>query len=215
MRNRPFWIMGAGRFGRLAWERLLNKQPGADISVVDRLGGPVPSGIEMVTADAVDFLRDNLDARTGAWIIPAVPVHLAYEWLAGKLVRECRFNPLDVPPGLMSQLPNLCRGHDGQVYISNADFRCPDDCLEPGATCPHTRKPRPRVLHTFLADLTIEKFSPVVIRSLQLAPGVGGFRAATLWTLYQEMRSRKGHFLFSTACKCHAVMNAFALARKR
>jgi hypothetical protein len=95
--------------------------------------------------------------------------------------------------------------------MSNADFRCPHDCPEPGAICPSTGQPRPRVMHAYLSALAFEGYTAMVIRSLQLAPGVGGFKAATLWDCWRTLHNRRGRFLFSTACKCHGVMNAFTL----
>lgn len=206
-----YWIIGAGRFGRLACQRLLSKHPAADILVVDRQKAPIPSGVSFVVEEAVSFLRNHLTPQTDAWIIPAVPIHLAYEWLAGQLERARGFYPHAVPDKLLPELPNPFRGPEGQVYLSNADFRCPDDCAEPSKTCPFTRKPRPQVMHTYLSRLVFEGYSSVVVRSFQLAPGVGGYRTATLRELNKTLLERDGLFLFSTACKCHAVMNAFTL----
>jgi hypothetical protein len=208
-----YWIIGAGRFGRLACQRLLSKHPAADILVVDRQKAPIPSGVSFVVEEAVSFLRNHLTPQTDAWIIPAVPIHLAYEWLTQQLRGARRFDPHPVPDKLLPNLPNASRGPDGQVYLSNADFRCPDDCAEPSKTCPFTRRPRPQVMHAYLSRLVFEGYSSVVVRSFQLAPGLGGFKAATLWELAQALPERDGRFLLSTACKCHAVMNAFTFNR--
>ncbi len=207
-----YWIIGSGRFGRLACERLLSRQSAADILVVDRRKVSLPAGVELAVGEAVDFLKKNLTVHANAWIIPAVPLHLAYEWLAGQLAGKRNFDPHPVPDKLLSLLPNPLRGADGQIYLSNADFRCPDNCPEPSKICTHTQKPRPQVMHTYLSRLVCGPYASIVVRSHQLAPGVGGFQAATLRKLYLNLLNRDGHFLFSTACKCHAVMHAFALA---
>jgi hypothetical protein len=211
MTTPAYWIIGAGRFGRRACERLRRINPAASIQVVDHREVAAPEGAVPVRSDALEFLETHLESRTEAWIIPAVPIHLAYEWLARQLAGEKGFHPQAVPAGLMPALPNPCRGAEGQVYVSNADFSCPHDCPEPKTICPSTGEPRPRVMHTFLSELAFEDYTALVIRSRQLAPGVGGFQAATLWDCYRRLRTRRGRFLFSTACKCHGVVDAFTL----
>ncbi len=212
MRQPSYWILGCGRFGRLACERLKAARPGAPIVVVDRRKIGMPEGVETVTADAVEFLDDRMQPNSGAWIVPALPMHLAYTWVAGRLRGERRFKPQTVPAGLVPLLPNPCVGPEGQVYFSHADFRCPDDCPEPKSICAHTGRPRPLIMHTFLADLVYGGYVSFVIRSVQLAPGVGGYQAATLYDGWGWLRRKSGYFLFSTACKCHGVMHAFSLA---
>ena len=192
----------------------MHRRSAADILVVDRQKVTVPAGVESVVGDAVAFLQNKLMPQTDAWIIPAVPIHLAYEWLAARLALRRGFLPQAVPDSLLPILPNPLRGDQGQVYLSNADFRCPDDCPEPSEICTATQKSRPRVMYTYLSRLNFEDYTCVVLRSRQLARGVGGFEAATLWALYEGLRHKKGRFLFSTACKCHAVMDAFSLAPK-
>ena len=211
MRRVPFWVVGAGRFGRLACERLLAAKPSARIRVVDRECQSVPPGVEMVCGDATKFLSTNLTALTDAWIVPAVPVHLAYEWLANRLSRKRAYRTLKVPEDVLPYLPNPMIGPQGQVYCSNANYRCPDDCPESPSLCTVTGKPRPLVLHAHLSALDVTPYVSVVLRSFQLAPGVGGFRAATLQGIYNALEDQRGRYLFSTACKCHAVVNAFAL----
>lgn len=206
-----FWVFGAGRFGRLACERLLTAKPFAQIRVVDRECQSVPSGVERVCGEATDFLSTNLTAQADVWIVPAVPVHLAYEWLADRLTRKRALRTLNVPEDVLTYLPNPMRGPQGQVYCSNANFRCPDDCPESQSLCTVTAKPRPLVMHAHLSALDAAPYVSVVLRSLQLAPGVGGFRAASLRGFHNALKDQRGHFLFSTACKCHAVVNAFAL----
>ena len=211
MRHSSCWILGYGRFGRLARERLHAARPGVHIVAVDHRDVDGHPGVEGVTADAVEFLNQNLRLYPDVWIVPALPMHLAYEWIAGQLNRERRFRPQPVPSGLVPYLPNPFQGPDGQVYLSNADFRCPDDCPEPRSICTCTGKPRPQIMHTFLANLAYGDYTPFVIRSVQLAPGVGGYRTTTLLEGLDRLRQGTGPFLLSTACKCHAVMHAFSL----
>ncbi len=211
MRKQIYWIVGGGYFGRLACERLHRAHPGAHISLVDRKEIAVQSGIEMVVADALEFLADNLKPQTDVWVVPAVPVHLAYEWVADRLRSERAFQAHEVPRRLYPGLPNPCRGPEGQVFLSNADFKCPDDCAAPGSVCTHTGRPRPQIMHAFLADLAYGDYTSHVIRSVQLAPGVGGYKTTALLASFAQLRCETGRFLFSTACKCHGVMHAFSL----
>ena len=145
------WILGAGRFGRRALSVLGRKYPEAAITVVDRDGDPVgeaPAGgrISAVRAEAVTYLVEHLKPGQSApeWIVPAVPVHVAYEWVTRRLAAEgFRPTPLAVPETVVQSLPNVFRGTGGAIYASNADFICPDNCPEPDAICTHTGKPRP------------------------------------------------------------------------
>ena len=206
-------ILGAGRFGRLAMERLQRRRPGAGITLVDR-ERPAdlildPAGGRFIAAEAVAYLSEMQDPAAGTdWIVPAVPVHVVGRWVRGQLSKERRFQPLAVPEALLSRVPNPMRGTNGQLYVSNADFLCPDDCPEPEALCTVTGKPRPRVMYAHLARLVIPGFTPVVVRSRQLAPGVGGFRPADLHDALARVRAAPGPVLLATACKCHGVIEA-------
>ncbi len=211
MRQQIYWIVGGGRFGRLACDRLRRAHPGAHICLVDRKAIAVPAGIEMKVADARHFLAENLTPQTDAWVVPSVPVHMAYEWLADRLRSERDFKAHTVPRRFYPQLPNPCQGPDGQVFLSIADFTCPDDCPAPGSICTHTGIARPLTMHRHLAKLDDGGYTSHVIRSVQLAPGVGGYRTTTLMESFEHLRHQTGQFLFSTACKCHAVMHAFSL----
>ncbi len=181
MHRETFWIMGGGLFGRLACERLQTAWPAARILVVDRREIDAPSGVEGVVSDARVFLDENMHPRSEAWIVPAVPVHLAYEWLADRLRRERDFMPHAIPQDLLPDLPNPCRGPEGQVYLTNADFRCPNDCPEPESTCTVTGRPRPLVMHRYLAALAFEAYTSVVLRSLQLARAWAAIKPRLCW----------------------------------
>jgi len=212
------WILGAGRFGRRALSVLGRKYPEAAITVVDRDGDPVgeaPAGgrISAVRAEAVTYLVEHLKPGQSApeWIVPAVPVHVAYEWVTRRLAAEgFRPTPLAVPETVVQSLPNVYRGTGGAIYASNADFICPDNCPEPDAICTHTGKPRPCNLFEKLGEVAAPPFRAIVLRSLQLAPGVGGYRPQTLFDTLREVRKTPGPVLLSTACRCHGVMHAFS-----
>jgi hypothetical protein len=52
-----------------------------------------------------------------------------------------------------------------------------------------------------------------VVRSHQLAPGVGGYQLSVLWRLLEEARSTEKDILVATACRCHGVIDALRFSR--
>ena len=54
----------------------------------------------------------------------------------------------------------------------------------------------------------------MVIRSHQLAPGVGGYKPEALQESLLKISQGKGLVLYSTACLCHGVVHAFKLPDK-
>jgi hypothetical protein len=214
-----YWIIGFGTVGRRALERLHQQSPEAPITVVDPLDPEPPpemASVDWYVADGVDFLLSReITTRAGVspWIVPALPRHLAFEWIAAQLRQEAFFRPIPVPEAVTAQLQNAMPGDEGQVFMSQADFICPDDCNEPEQVCSTTGEPRPYNLHAMLADMRPEGYRPLVIQSHQLAPGVGGFRARQLADALAAIRQKPGKYLLSTASKCHGVMHAFETAR--
>ena len=205
------WILGGGRFGAIAVHRLSKKVPPRHIRVIDhrreRLE-ELPLDVESVSSDAVGYLVGNL-GRGGDpdWIVPAVPTHVLWEfifiWLREELSLEAR--PPD--PELLDQLPNAMTGEGHAIYTSIADFLCPDNCPEPTGVCTHTREPRPCDMYTMLTDIAAGRFTPVVVRSRQLAPGVGGYRPQALMNALAAVKSADRTVLLATACRCHGVLH--------
>ena len=109
------------------------------------------------------------------------------------------------------QIPNVRHGSGSQVYSSIADFLCPEDCPEPSGNCTHTGEPRPCLLYEQLERLTNEEIPSIVVKSRKLAPGVGGFRPAALFTALEAVSAATGPVLLSPACSCHGVLNAFEI----
>ncbi len=103
------------------------------------------------------------------------------------------------------------RGKNGELYLSNADFICPTNCTEPDRICSYTGKARPCILFQKLRALRYHDFRSIVIRSRQLAPGVGGYTPHDLFSALDTILSADGPVLMSTACKCHGVMHAFTI----
>lgn len=210
-------ILGAGRFGRIAAQRLHKRFPAASFLVVDEssekiqaLTAAVP--LPAIVEDGITFLEHTRIAED-LWIIPAIPVHVGYLWLRSQLAHRGSVEHLPVPGEIDGQVPNPFRGAHGTLYASYATFRCPDSCSEPAEICTHTGKPRLGNLFQDLGTLAAVDFSPHVIRSHQLCPGVGGYTGRQLQDLLQEVHSRPGRHLIATSCRCHAVINALAWAQ--
>jgi hypothetical protein len=61
-------------------------------------------------------------------------------------------------------------------------------------------------MYQLLESLSFEAFEPLVVKSQQLAPGVGGYRPKDLYTLSNKIDGVKGSLLICTACRCHGVV---------
>ena len=139
------WVIGGGKFGLLSAESMRRRRPGADIWVVDndpaacrRLSA---HAFQTVCADGVDFLDDNLNTPDFPdWIIPVIPIHLTCEWVRRRLSRTRKVEPAAIPPSVAEGLPNAMAGKDGGIFVSIANFICPENCPEPPGICTHTGK---------------------------------------------------------------------------
>jgi hypothetical protein len=206
-----YLILGAGRFGRLAWQRLSERQPGSEFCLVDydpqKLALiPENPGPRTVTATVADFLAAALETATAPdWIIPAIPRHVAFDWLWGRLPGDGVWRQIPVPLAVGRDLPVVLTGTAGELYLSLSTQRCPDDCPEPAKKCSLTGAPRAFNLYDYLENIILQDYTSVVIRSRQLAPGVGGYCPADLWQLRRQVLSLNGKILISTACRCHGV----------
>ncbi len=208
-----YLILGAGKFGRLALQRLAQQDPAATFLVVDRdpealaavLGLRIP-GVLGVQREAAAFLADYLrEGFPWDWLIPMVPVHVAWAWLlAGPLQG---WQAAAVPAGLENLGPGSVRGPEGQVYLSRATHLCPDDCPEPDSVCPVSGESREVPLYAELAGLKLPGRGLKVIPSRQLAPGVGGYPPAALLALGRELAGGSGEIFIATACRCHGVVS--------
>ena len=81
------------------------------------------------------------------------------------------------------------------------------DCPEPAEICTFTGRPRGGTLFRDLAARTWPGFVMLVLRSRQLAPGLGGYRGRELLGLEDLARESAGPLLVATACRCHGVLH--------
>ena len=206
------WIIGVGRFGRMAADRLTGKTKNLSLVMVDpekeKLRAAQGPGRTFVEADGVGYLFKHLRSEGAPlpdWIIPAVPVHLAAEWQLLIQGPE-KLQRIPVPVEVDPLLPHPLRGENGDVYVSHADFLCPDNCPEPRDICTFTGKPRKQNMFELLTEIPFPPWENLVIRSHQLGPGIGGYRPQQLFDLAAQIEKTHGPILLSTACRCHGVM---------
>lgn len=216
MSSRSYLVIGCGRFGSRAVRELLRREPLAEVTAVDKRPKALEPLSELpvrsVRKEALSFLERFVSEENRVdYVIPAVPFHLAFEFLLKRLkpqgARRGRIPPL---PGL----PNPWTGSSQDLYTSLADFLCPEDCPAPARHCSVTGQKRPKPLNQILSELK-GAFHTEVILSEQLGRGVGGFRLETLLHLEDRIKEymkeeRQGLLLLSTASRCHGVTSCLS-----
>ena len=211
-----YLILGSGKFGRLALRRLARQDAAASLVVVDQDPAALAVALDgvpdwtRVQAEAIAFLVRQLGGGDRwDWIVPMVPVHVAYQWLLAGPLAGSGWRPQAVPEALAGLIPGARRGPQGELYLSRAQHRCPDDCAEP-EVCPVTGESRDLPLYQELASLHLAGYEIRVIPSQQLAPGVGGYPPRRLLDLARDMGKLTGNVLIATACRCHGVLHGLA-----
>jgi hypothetical protein len=207
---KTIWIIGAGKFGLMAVERLEKLNPDCHLVIVDpieeQLVKAKGSNRSLEHSDGVLYLTGNLHHQKNSdWIIPALPVHLFAEWIISRLKPD-GLERIRIPKSAMGYFPNFFEGKNGDVYVSHADFMCPDDCPEPGNICYFTGKKRNRNMFELLSEIKLSGFCPIVVRSHQLAHGVGGYKPEQLLGALEQVGKTNMNMLLCTACRCHGVI---------
>ena len=84
---KEIWIIGAGRFGCMAADRLTGKIKDLHLVLVDlkaeKLHEAEGPGRTLIEADGAAYMAEHLPKgkeHHPDWIVPAVPIHLAVEW---------------------------------------------------------------------------------------------------------------------------------------
>jgi len=207
--SRAYLVIGCGHFGSRAAEKLFRKDPHSKIIVVDKSRKALQKvsrlPIQRVVCDGIFYLSQFLsEGRKVNYVIPAVPFHLAFEFILSEL-KSSHAKRTKTPP--LSGLPNPVLGKTGDLYTSFANFLCSEDCPEPAQYCTITKRKRPKPLYEILNEF-VGPFESRVIRSHQLASGVGGFRPKTLLDTLEDIKKKKKRsrlILISTASRCHGV----------
>jgi hypothetical protein len=211
-----YLILGAGKFGRLAVERLSLRDPTARFAIVDQskealAGVHTVNGVRVVKvhAEVSTFLKEHLPQYASwDWLIPMVPVHVALLSLQQGLVAAGGWDYMDVPEDVKKLAPIAIRGPHGELYLSRAGHLCPDDCPEPEDVCPVSGESRRPALYEELAALSLPGFQIRVMPSRQLVPGVGGYPPQELVDLARSITDVQEQLLVATACRCHGVVHA-------
>ncbi len=208
------WVLGAGKFGLKAVERIKTIHPEVNVTVIDKkreAPGPIvyAARTRYVRRDGIEFLTDELeDTGSPDWIIPAIPVHVACKWIKFRLSSSRDVREINLPGQIADMLPNTVQGMQGELYSSMADFLCPDDCIAPIGVCTITKEKRPYQLYDLLASIELEPYKTVVVKSLQICAGIGGYKPTDLFRALEKVRRYSSPVLLSTSCKCHAVVSA-------
>jgi len=206
------FIIGAGHFGNRA-ARILSRESDAPLFVVDvdkdALFQVKDLTVKTIAYDGIPFLVENYSVLNPLnTIVPAIPAHLAFEWMKCHLDKEYKIRKIGVPEEIKPLLPYTWIGSEGSLLVSYADFVCPDDCPEP-EFCTATGERRERPLHDLLNHVDLLDFRVHVIRSHQLAPGLGGYKVGDLKTAAEKLTgSEADKWLLGTACKCHGIFTA-------
>jgi len=210
-------VLGAGRFGARA-VRILAGQSNRTLWVVDQdekrqrelADLPVHAHLE----EGIDFLVSRAPRLPAeAMIVPAIPIHVAVEWLLRSPHDSITLNRFPVPDFLKSSLPHTWVGGEGSLLVSYADFLCPEDCPEPEDGCTVTGEIR-TPLYQVMRDLDVPGFRVHVVQSQQLAPGLGGYPFQDLLDLRERvLGGGSGGWLIGTACRCHGTLTGLRVTR--
>jgi hypothetical protein len=112
-------------------------------------------------------------------------------------------------------LSHARQGENGDMYVSHANLRCPEDCAEPWDICTITRAPRNQNMFDLLENVRLPPFKSLVIRSYQIMPGIGGYKPEQLSDLFSHLENIHGEILVSTACRCHGVITGIKKAHQQ
>jgi hypothetical protein len=182
---------------------------------IDRgaLNGVEGSQIERVVSDGIDLLDKSLSLKDlHKWVVPAIPIHVAFEWILRGLKKSFEVKRIPPPDGI--ELPNKIVGTKGDLYTSYADFLCPDNCPEPEKICLTTGKGRGKPMFQRIRELESAASVSRCIQSHQIAPGLGGYPAKGLLALLNGIEGLSGSILIGTACRCHGVISALQKGSK-
>ena len=191
-------IIGAGYFGKRA-ASILRQKSDVPILIVDKdaqsLSEIEGDSVEKIQGDGINFMVKSIPFLAPSnTIIPAVPIHLAFEWLKRYLHEDFRIKQIEMPEEIKPFLPHTWPGNEGSLLI---------------------RERRETPLYELLSKIALSNHWVHIIRSHQLAPGLGGYKTEDLKNLVDKVREQgAGQWLIGTACKCHGTVTAMKIYAK-
>ena len=116
------FIIGAGHFGNRA-ARILSQESDAPLFVVDvdenTLSQVKGLPAKTIVYDGILFLVENYPVLNSLnTIVPAVPVHLAFEWLRYHLDSKFVIKKISVPEEIKPLLPYTWLGSEESLLVS-------------------------------------------------------------------------------------------------
>ncbi len=197
----------------------------ADCLSFSLLQGKKREGLYGIIAEASDFLDIflSLDYVTKnpdkIMIVPAVPFHLAADWLIRSLQQKNGVAIKRIPLEIPWDLPFEYLDPPGNRYVSMATWRCAENCLPSPGHCTLTHNARPKDLFDLIREKALEtgEFEADDIRviiSKQLAPGLGAYHCSDLFSLRELALKPSGgekKILVATSCTCHGVATALKI----
>ncbi len=125
-----YLIIGCGHFGSRAAEKLKKRNSRSKIIVVDKSKKALQKvsrfSIQTEVSSGISYLNQFLsEGRKADYIIPAIPLHLAFEFILSQM-KPWGAKRKEIPP--RSGLPNPVIGKTGNLYISLSNFLCSEDC---------------------------------------------------------------------------------------
>ncbi|MFA6222477.1 MAG: hypothetical protein WC647_09185 [Desulfomonilaceae bacterium] len=201
-----FVIVGFGKFGRIAFDRLKNQAPSATFIIVDpniSIGDfPSDKQTRCIQQSGPEFLLEQDQLLETDVVIPVAPFNVAAAFIVAS---NLGIRSVEIPNGLCDQFQNPLLVDKSNLCVSHADFLCPDDCEE-GETCSVTGRIR-EPMFQLIERLLVPDFRVLTLRSFQLAPGVGGYTLLGLRSTLDAIRPGK-NFLIATSCRCHGIITA-------
>ncbi|MGC8605502.1 MAG: hypothetical protein ACP5VS_17695, partial [Desulfomonilaceae bacterium] len=158
--------------------------------------------IKAITTDGIEFLLNYGQLSKTDVIVPVAPFNIAAAYIVASYTGA---KYVRLPIGFSDHFQNTWLINYSTLCVSNANFICPDDCPE-GEFCTVTGERR-IPMYEKIECLKFPDFKIMVLRSFQLAPGVGGYKLGSLLSLRDSVVSGQ-KYVVATSCKCHAILSA-------
>ncbi len=202
-------LIGFGKFGKLTFQRLKSIFPDSEFIILDPFLEPdtlvSDEKIKVIPVGGVEFLIGNDLLYDTDVIVPVAPFNIAATYVLS-FYNHARCTNL--PERIEEHFQNCSLIDHATIVVSNANFLCPDDCPE-GDRCTVTGELR-APMYDRIEHLSFPGYVIAVLRSFQLAPGVGGYSLSDLRSLTYSVSS-EGKYLIATSCKCHAIISSIKI----